>query len=319
MDIVCNIDSNYVKYCVVMFTSLFDNNKPGSIDAHIISEGLSEEDKELIRTSLAHYDNRIHFYDVGNEILRDCPLKEDSYISISTYYRVFLPAILPQYISKVIYLDCDLIVVSSIEELWNIDITDYGIAAVEDMWSYPNFPPYEPLEAYRRLEIDPKYSYFNAGVMMINLDYWREHHIMEQCIQYIQTYPERLHLNDQDVLNAILYNQKLFIPFKWNMQEGFYRRKRHIRQEVWKELDTLLPYPAIIHYVGKMKPWHRKSEHPFTEEYRYYMRKTRWRNECPRTKWQTKIWRGIQKIGYALKIDRPRFRQFKKVKLVNKH
>lgn len=46
MDVVCNIDQNYIKYCVVMFTSLFDNNKPGSIDAHIISEGLSEEDKE---------------------------------------------------------------------------------------------------------------------------------------------------------------------------------------------------------------------------------------------------------------------------------
>ena len=182
------------------------------------------------------------------------------------------------------------------------------------MWSYPF---YDPLEAYNRLGIDPKYSYFNAGVMMVNLDYWREHHILDKCVHYIQTYPERLHLNDQDVLNVVLHDQKIFIPFKWNMQEGFYRRRRYIRKEVWDELDSLLPYPAIIHYVGKVKPWHKESDHPFTEEYRYYMRKTLWKDECPKTKWWLPLWHQIQKIGYALKVDKPKYRQFKKVKLIN--
>lgn len=306
MDIACNIDNRYVKYCVVMLVSLFENNKKGIFDVHIISESLSDDNKKMMNDILQRYQNRLHFYDVGSEILRNCPISPDSYISISTYYRVFLPVILPESVSKVLYLDCDLIVLTSIDDLWNIDMTNYAVAAVEDMWS-------EPKEPYERLGYSYEYSYFNAGVMLINLDYWRLHNILDQCLEYIQKYPERLVLYDQDVLNVVLYDKKLFIPFIWNMQEGFYRRKRRIRKETWEELDSLLATPSILHYIGEIKPWHKNSLHPLTEEWYIYLDKTPWKGERP----EVDIWKPIKKIiqpiAYFLKIDKPKYRKVHKM------
>lgn len=306
MDIACNIDSSYVKYCVVMLVSLFENNEPSDFEVHIISDNLADEDKTLIIESLKRYENNLHFYNVGNDILRDCPISPDNYISISTYYRVFLSAILPASVSKVLYLDCDLIVMSSIKDLWNIDLANYALGAVEDMWSSP---PDHPYEVYERLGYDYKYSYFNAGVMLINLDYWRTHDILGKCVAYIQKYPERLSLNDQDALNAVLYDQKLFIPFIWNMQEGFYRRKRRIRRETWTELDSLLAAPSILHYIGEVKPWHKDSFHPLTKEWFVYLDKTRWKGECPSVSFWASLLHLIKPIGYFLRIDKPKYRK----------
>ena len=68
---------------------------------------------------------------------------------------------------KIIYLDCDLIVEQQLSKLFNYDIGRYPIAAVEDMWSGKD-------DNYERLGYDRKYGYFNSGVLLINLDMWRE-------------------------------------------------------------------------------------------------------------------------------------------------
>ena len=305
MHIACNIDSNYVKYCIVMLLSAFENNERGSIDVHIIADDLSNQDKSLIEDSLKRYGNRLHFYDVDDKMLADCPISPDSYISLSTYYRVFLPVILPAGVKKVIYLDCDLIVCSSLKPLWETDITDYALAAVEDMWS-----DFEP--PYDRLGYDSKYSYFNAGVLYINLEYWRMHNVLEECVKYIQCYPDRLRLYDQDALNAVLYARRLRIPFTWNMQEGFYRRKRRIRKEVWAEIDSCLASPAILHYVGPAKPWHKACLHPLRKEWFVYLDQTKWKNERPSLTFKELFFRRINDLGIFLKLDKPRYRKVKK-------
>nr|WP_320057191.1 glycosyltransferase family 8 protein [uncultured Bacteroides sp.] len=306
MDIACNIDNCYVKYCIVMLVSLFENNEREEFNVYVVSDNLSEENKLLMTDSLERYKNNLCFCNVGNDILRDCPINPDSYISISTYYRLFLPLILPVEVSKVLYLDCDLVVMSSIKALWDIDLTNNALGVVEDMWSFPLDYPYE---AHERLGYAHEYSYFNAGVMLINLDYWRAHNILGKCVEYIKKYPERLVLNDQDVLNAVLYDQKLFISFIWNMQEGFYRRKRKVRWETWVELDSLLATPSILHYNGEIKPWHKDSFHPLTKEWFVYLDKTKWKGERPAVSLWDSLCRLMKSAGYFLRIDKPIYRK----------
>lgn len=273
MDVACNIDSNYIKYCIVMLTSLFENNKEEDITVHIIAEKLTEQEKQVICSNLEQYQQTINFYDVGADLLRFCSTnkaEELQHISLATYYRIFLPEILPDSISKVLYLDCDLLVMQSLNNLWKIDLEGYAIAAIDD-----NI--FQADEHYERLKYSRKYSYFNAGVLLVNLNYWRIHHIAELCVQYIQTCSEQLKYNDQDVLNAVLHDKRLKLSFKWNMQEGFYLRRRYIHPDVWDELDLLLPSPGILHFAGKIKPWQPHYDYRMAKLWFYYLDKTFWR------------------------------------------
>lgn len=244
IQIVCNIDTSYVKYCIVMLTSLLENNKNERICVHLIASELTDEARiEILEVVEGKYGQTICFYLIGEEILQDCSIYGDSHISLATYYRIFLCSILPADLSKALYLDCDLVVLGSINELWNTDISQYAVACVEDMWSG------KP-DNYERLHYASSDSYFNAGVLLVNLDYWRELDFEGLAMAYIKAHHSELVFNDQDVLNALLHDRKLFLPFRWNVQDGFLRRKRRIRQESIAMLDEELKSPVIIHYTG---------------------------------------------------------------------
>ena len=123
INIVCNIDDRYLQYCIVMLTSLFANNKHERFHIHIIAGELSDSSKQALSDTVElKYKQRLSLYIVGDKILELCPIDKEGYISISTYYRCFLVSILPSDISKVIYLDGDLIVHVAIREFLESDI-----------------------------------------------------------------------------------------------------------------------------------------------------------------------------------------------------
>ena len=117
---------------------------------------------------------------------------------------------------KVLYLDCDIVVFGRYFGILEYRFVRLWCNCIEDIGKDED-------ERYERLHYDRSYSYFNAGVLLINLDYWREHKVDKQCVKYFQTYPERILFNDQDLLNVVLHKDKVFVPLKWNMQDGFYR------------------------------------------------------------------------------------------------
>ena len=306
MHIACNIDSNYVRFCSIMLVSLFENNKGESFDIHIVSQDLSEEGQKALKDIVCgQYKQRVYFYFVNTDLANDFPIDPTSHISISTYLRLFLGSVLPSSLSKVLYLDCDIIIRSSIAAFWNIDLTGYAIGCVEDMWSDRD-------ENYSRLGYSKDFSYFNAGVLLVNLDYWRQNDLENEFTNYVKHNAEKLLFNDQDVLNEVLHDKKLFIPFKWNMQDGFFRSRRRIRKETWDILDKELCNPAILHFTGSKKPWHYKCIHPYKSEFYVYQRLTKWKDCCPEVNYYFLFLMTIQRLATSLKIKRRKFRKFKK-------
>jgi len=304
MDIACNIDNNYIRFCSVMLVSLFENNRDQSFDIHIVSQDLSEDGQQTLKDIVCkQYGQRIHFYFVGPDLLNNFPIDTNSHISISTYLRLFLSSILPASLSKVLYLDCDIIIRSSIAGLWNIDLTKYAIGCVEDMWSDID-------NNYSRLGYSKEFLYFNAGVMLVNLDFWRRNHLEEEFVRYVRNNPEKLLFNDQDVLNGVLYDKKLFIPFTWNMQDGFFRRRRRIRKETWDALDKELFDPAILHFTGGKKPWDYKCMNPHKSEFYVYQNLTQWKDCRPKRNYCFLFLRSLQKLAIFLGIKKRKFRKF---------
>jgi lipopolysaccharide biosynthesis glycosyltransferase len=287
IDIVCNIDNNYTKHCCAMLASLFTNNNEEQFHIHIITDNLNIESIHILRKLVKdEYHNRLSVYTISKDILDKCPESNCSHITMAAMYRCFVTSILPKEISRVLFLDCDLVVNGSIHELWNIDISCYAVGAVEDQWNSVK-------EYYSRLGYPESYAYFNSGVMLINLDYWRTHAVEERIIDYMTKYSERLRFNDQDILNAVLYKEKLFIPFRWNMQDGFYRMRRKLRPASVPAMDKDLQHGVIIHFTGGKKPWHAKCMHPLKCLYYKYLDLTQWKGE----KKPVKI---LAKINYSL-------------------
>lgn len=303
--IACNINSGYIRHCAIMLISLCKNNPGIDFQVHILSDDLSSNDIKVLSQAVCNYPVKFKFYIQPADFLENCPIDTEGHIDRSTYYRCFLSSLLPEDIDKILYLDCDIIVRGNIQELWDTDITDYAVACVQDMWSARQ-------ENYSRLQYDPAYSYFNAGVLLINMNYWRRHDIAGQSIGYITKYPERLELNDQDVLNALLHDKKRFVSFQWNMQDGFFRRRRRIEESTWPELDKAIQNPTVLHYTGGKKPWHYKSRHPYKKEYFKYLDMSPWSGWRPKTDYKALIMNNINIFLAWIRIKKNKYRTIKK-------
>ncbi len=270
--VTCNIDKNYVKYCSVTLVSLFENNRNEPITVHIIADGLTDEDKRILLDLAAKYNNQVLFYLPNIKLLEGFAIRKFSKrISLATYYRCILSDLLPKTIDRVLYLDCDIVVLGDISQFWNTPLENIGVAAIEDVG-------YNEDERYTRLQYPKLESYFNAGVLMINLNYWRQHDMANACVEYYHKYPERLLFNDQDLLNAILHKDKTLVDLKWNVQDGFYRNPKTMTQEWKNKFADVLKHPVILHYTNR-KPWDYDSQHPLRQEYFKYLTMTPFSND----------------------------------------
>lgn len=298
--IACNIDANFMQHCAVTLVSLFENNNSADICVHIVAPSLSEENQQILRNLVASYGNDIRFYFPPEDLLSCFAIKKfGKRISMATYYRCMFSAILPDDVEKVLYLDCDIVVLGDISEFWNTDLSGCGAACIEDIGKDED-------ERYERLHYDRSYSYFNAGVLLINLDYWREHKVDKQCVEYFQTYPERILFNDQDLLNVVLHKDKVFVPLKWNMQDGFYRYGIDKKVADWNSFREELLHPVILHYTNK-KPWNYDSMHPLRSEYYKYLDMTPWQGQRPLSSLKKRVQWCMKRLPYVFRFRKPKY------------
>lgn len=302
MDIAFNIDDNYVMQCCTTIVSVLHNNPDTPITFHVVGSGLGSASKARLQEVVEGRGQRVCFYDIDEERLSAYSLFDQSgHISMATYYRLFVADILPASIDKLLYMDCDLVVDGSLAPLWNTDVSPYAVAAVEDMWS-------GKADNYSRLGYDAAYTYFNAGVLLVNLDYWRRHHVARLSSAYVVEHAGKLKFNDQDVLNGLFYDKKLLLPFQWNVQDGLLRKRRKIRAEAVPQLDRDLQQPVIIHFTGHRKPWNFDCISPYRSLFFRYLDMTPWQGTRPvyPLKWRVKT--VVDGVLYALRLKPRKYR-----------
>ena len=202
MEIVACTDHGFIMPTGVMMQSICVNNKDSFVSFHIVcDESITEKDKEDLKSVVNKFaDKQIFFYIVDGIKFIDLPALDNAPVTKAAYYRLELGSLLPDSIDKVLYLDGDIIVRKSLDDLWNTDISKYALAAVPDQ-SEAIF------EEENNLKVEHWHVYFNAGVMLVNLKYWKERNLRKDYYNFIQNYPDRIRLWDQDVLNYVL-NEK---------------------------------------------------------------------------------------------------------------
>lgn len=285
INIVCATDNKYVPYCGVMLTSLFENNKEREVNVYImIDNPLPEIETEQLSRLEKQYGKHIHFCTVDSSFFDKYPIrkKDKMHLSVVTYYRLLAEELLPQEVKQVLYLDCDIIVDGAIGELFDMDWTDIAIGAVPDMCT--EWDAY-----YNRLGYEKSLGYFNAGVALMNLDYWRKHHIAKQCFEYLVNNYEKLDNNDQDVLNVAMKDLKRNLPVTYNYQIQlrmpyfFNTFSRKMQEDIRKT-----QHPLIIHYASELKPWMAYYyAYPFYRTWHKYKKLSPWRcmrDQLPKTR-----------------------------------
>lgn len=276
--IVCATDDNYAPFCGIMLTSVFENNKERRVSAFVfLDKPLREKNQKKFKKLSNDYGVECRFIMVDKSFFEQFPLKGDAknltHWSIVTYYRLYAEELLPKDIDKVLYLDCDIIVNHPIGELFDMSWDEYAVGAVPDMCT-------EWQEYYDRLDYDRSEGYFNAGVLFMNLDYWRAYGIGQKCIDYLSSNYNRIFNNDQDVLNVITRNCKRNLPvsFNYQMQLRMPYFFNTFNDKMKKDVIMTVS-PHIIHYAAELKPWMTKYYfYPFRKEWQKYKRLSPWKH-----------------------------------------
>lgn len=128
-------------------------------------------------------------------------------------------------------------------------------------------------------EVDLRSGYFNSGVMLVNLNYWREHNLREEYYRFIQDHPDMIRLWDQDVLNYVLKKQKLLLPVKYDLASGWLYRISGTNVEDFRDqIDDAIKDPMIIHFTTSNKPWMTICRHPYRNIFLKYKSQTIWKD-----------------------------------------
>ncbi len=254
--VALTIDHSYVRYCAVVIASAIRSTKESAIYFHIVGNGLTEGDRSVLSAVAA---NRIAFYTVPDDMLNQYTLLWGAgRLNMTVFYRCMLASLLPVSVVKVLYMDCDVVVVRSLYELWNTKLNVFAVAGVPDLLRTPD-------EYFERLDYDRSLGYFNGGVLLLNLNYWRAHDVESRLSAYFREHQDRVVRNDQDIMNAVLCREKVLVDYKWNVQIDVFDRVNHKTEEDRNRCLGIISNAAIIHFCHRKKPWHYACAHPMKQ------------------------------------------------------
>ncbi|MBU7584371.1 MAG: glycosyltransferase family 8 protein [Nostoc sp. TH1S01] len=292
--LVCAADNNYAMPLAVTVRSALANLKSNrKISLLIIDGGINQANKSKIIKSFNPEQIDISWVQPDNKIFENLVLSR--HLTISCYYRLLITEFLPKEVNKAIYLDSDMVVTGDLEELWNIDIEDnYVLAVQDDVQLYISMS--QGLRNYQDHGLSPDSKYFNSGLLVINLDKWREENIGLKVINYLR---ENLEYSpdDQDGLNAVMAGKWGELHPKWNQMPRVYNYPSP-EDSPYPEniLQEMLNNPGIIHFTNAPKPWYAglrtECQHPKKYLFFQYLDMTSWKG------WRDTYWRRLgRKVG----------------------
>lgn len=264
-------NSLFLQHAAVCIASLLANNRDVFFDIVIVSQHDERLDEARLRSSVGQFPHcSLTFRQFRIPESLTLPLVPFAHYTLDAYVRLWIGEFFPPDVRRVLYLDADIVTVDSIASLWKTDLDGALMAAVD-------IPGSEQGVANLKMRMED--GYFNSGVLLIDLQEWRNRNATETVIAYIQKYPERI-LYDQDALNACFYACTKRIPYKWNVIWPFYREPIPLPLDR-AEIERVRQEAVIIHFNGASKPWSYFCDHPRKAEYEKYLAMTAWRDYVP--------------------------------------
>lgn len=300
MQVVYACDDNFAMLAGVSITSLLEHCRADTdLTVYVLCCEVSEENKERLRAVASEYQRRVILTDVGDAIRRLSEQHLDTqHWSLATYVRLLTPELLPN-VRRILYLDCDTLIEDDVTELWNTPLGVASCAAVME--------PMGPLQK-RNVNMAKSEPYYNAGVMLIDLDKWRAENTLARFGECIQRHNGRVPYVDQGCINEVCQGNIATLPARYDVytlwygftyEEAAVFRQGHVSYTK-EEIQQAKEQPAIVHFTNfflSRRPWIEGSEHPYTKEWERIQAGTPWA-DMPKRPYHPDIARRLLNVFY---------------------
>lgn len=270
-------DPAYLQHAAVAAVSAVMSSAPRPLVVHVFAftaDALAEA--RLLATLQPHPQVGLELYRIDDR--RAAGAFTDSYLTKEAYLRFLAADVLPGHVRRVIYLDCDLVVVDDLWPLWTADLGGAAVGAVAD----GDWLAGTTENRLTRLGIPYGHVYVNSGVLLMDLERWRQEGLAEAIFRVVAASGPALRFHDQDALNAAVPSRIALLDRRWNVQAMMFGRSvRRALPADYHATHDARRRPGIIHYTTAAKPWKFRTWTRKRALYFRYLDKTAWRHDVP--------------------------------------
>ena len=283
MNVMYATDENYAEIMAVSIKSMILTNNWEKIHFYLVEDEISKKSRQALEEMITESGNEVTFIpkpDIRGML--GVELKTLRW-SDSAYSRLFLKELFgtENTIEKLLYMDCDTLIVGSLQELWNTDISDcLGAACLECMSNMHK----------RIVGAKPKDNYINTGMLLLNVKRWIDENIQEVETDFIRKYKGKTEYVDQGVINGTVSNRFKMVSPRYNLTalafDFTYEEMQIYRKPSFgyskEEWTAAVEHPVVVHFTTSflsIRPWFDGSRHPYAKQWKEIHDLTPWKDE----------------------------------------
>ena len=279
MNIVYVANEKYTKHLCISMLSLLDNNIGEDLNIYIVSLGISSVSQDILKSTALIYKRDLNIIEFSDIETKFTYKPDTTKFDISALGRLFLGDLLPENIEKVIYLDCDTIILKNLKRMYAIDLKGKLLAAALEPTIYAD------LKVDIGMYVDA--NYYNSGVLLIDLKQWRKTRATECVINYLENINEYCLFTDQDAINgAFMHRIKILSPkynfisnYKYYSYNALVTISKRYSIIPKKDFDFAKKNPGIVHFAGDERPWKSWNFNPYKKAYIKYKNNSYYKDE----------------------------------------
>lgn len=282
INICFSTDDKFAELCTIAMLSIAIHTcKESFLQFFIIDNGILLSTKEKMLESLKKYNISIIFLNgVNVEEVLGRKINSGKW-PIDVLKRLFISKLVPHSVKRILYLDCDILVRHSLENLYESNLENYYAAAVKDCISDT---------VRRKIGLLKGVGYFNSGVILINLEKWRKSNIEEQFLLFLKQHLDKLQYIDQDIFNGVLAEKVKVLHPKYNVMTAMFNYSRedlmfyHNCNDYHsnEEFNEAHNDPTIVHFSSDLlsiRPWYKNGSHIYRDEWLLIRKRSFWKDE----------------------------------------
>jgi lipopolysaccharide biosynthesis glycosyltransferase len=265
------------------------------VQLFILDGGLTQESKSHLLKSWNDPRLTVEWIRPDLDLVRD--LFVSYQVTIVTYLRLLMADLLPEDVTRAIYIDADMLVRRDLGKLWDEAQDGHAVLAVREIAApyidaaaaMPNFEncrehlcAFTPIMNYRELGLSADAEYFNGGLLVADIAEWRRESFSQQMLACLRQHREHVLWWDQYALNVVLAGKWRALDCRWNQGTHVYAYPNWRKSPVdAATFEGLRKSPWIVHFCSPSKPWHYFCRHPFRREFYRCLEQTDWRGWRP--------------------------------------
>ncbi|WP_010630434.1 glycosyltransferase family 8 protein [Sporolactobacillus vineae] len=253
MNILVALNANYLYPLRVMLRSLFINNPEAHFHIYLMHSELTRNQIEKLRLFVARQGQELSPIYVSPDLFGHAAVHR--HFSSEMYYRLIACRYLPDSVDRILYLDPDIVVLNSVEKFYGRSFHHARYIAAEHGYSARMARTFNKI----RLKTPAAKGYYNTGVLLINVRKLKSDQPFCPVIRFIESHRHQLLLPDQDVFNALYWDQ--VIPAAWpyyNYDARYYDLAKLLpNRKKASQLSWIETHTVFLHFCGKQKPWQK--------------------------------------------------------------